>query len=169
MKLESTDKNYIDLNFEIPTKGVSICVFEEGIQKRTNEKSGKTTLQVPLLIEDVVEGDPENVGKKITLFVPIESDFGGRQLLAILNMTGLIDTFVEKLGREVDPMDDRFINPLKLRLVGKKIKVSHDVQKDSNGKDRTVITRLEGLNGPATLNTAKSRIKPKDVAADESW
>jgi len=90
MELKDTGKDYLDLDFEVPEAGVSILQFEEGIQKRTNEKTGKTTLQLPLVIDSVVEGPAENKGKKMIHFVPIETEFGEKQLAGILTITGLM-------------------------------------------------------------------------------
>jgi len=178
MKLEATTQNYLDLNFELPSKGVSIVVFDEGIQRRTNEKTGKTTLQLPLVIEKAIEGDTENEGKKLSHFVPIETEWGGKQLASLLSMTGLINMFAEKFGNEVDVMDEKFINSLKLKLAGKRIKACHEVHKDQNGKDRTVITRFEAMsNGSPSPSPAKGKPaaagKTKEpvssASSDENW
>ena len=138
MKLENTKQDSLDLAFEVPQGGVSILQFEEGIQKRTNEKSGKTTLQLPFVIDRVVEGPEENHGKKLSHFVPIETEFGERQLSGILTLTDLIGNFAQKFGEreDVDATNDQFINALKLKLPGKFIKAHHEVRKDQAGKDR---------------------------------
>ena len=147
MELKETGKDYLDLDFEVPEAGVSILQFEEGIQKRTNEKTGKTTLQLPLLIDGVVEGQAENKGKKLSHFVPIETEFGEKQLASILTITGLMPGFAKKFGNDVDVTDDTFINALKLKLPGKLIKATHEVRKDQSGKDRANVTRFEKLTG----------------------
>ena len=143
MKLKDTGQDHMDLSFDIPQPGISILQFEEGIQKRTNENSGKTTLQLPASINNVVEGPPDNEGKKISLFIPIETDFGEKQLAAILTMTGLMGPFSKKFGDDVDVTDDGFVNALKLKLPGKLIKVTHEIRKDQSGKDRVNVTRFE--------------------------
>jgi len=147
MELKETGKDYLDLDFEVPEAGVSILQFEEGIQKRTNEKTCKTTLQLPLVIDSVVEGPAENKGKKMSHFVPIETEFGEKQLAGILTITGLMPGFAKKFGNDVDVTDDAFINALKLKLPGKLIKVAHEVRKDQGGKDRANVTRFEKLTG----------------------
>jgi hypothetical protein len=147
MELKETGKDYLDLDFEVPEAGVSILQFEEGIQKRTNEKTCKTTLQLPLVIDSVVEGPAENKGKKMSHFVPIETEFGEKQLAGILTITGLMPGFAKKFGNDVDVTDDAFINALKLKLPGKLIKVAHEVRKDQGGKDRANVTRFEKPTG----------------------
>jgi len=179
MKLEDTGQTSMDLNFEIPEAGVSILQFMDGIQKRTNEKSGKTTLQLPLVIDKVVEGPEDNEGKKLSHFVPIETAFGEKQLAGILTMTGLIGTFAQKFGDTADITDDAFINALKLKLPGKMIKVTHEVRKDNSGKDRVNITKFEMVGTNGTKVSAKAQPKGKPGAgsagtaaaapADDEW
>ena len=147
MELKETGKEYLDLDFEVPEAGVSILQFEEGIQKRTNEKTGKTTLQLPLVIDSVVEGPAENKGKKMSHFAPIETEFGEKQLAGILTITGLMPGFAKKFGGDVDVTDDGFVNALKLKLPGKLIKATHEVRKDQSGKDRANVTRFERVTG----------------------
>jgi hypothetical protein len=163
MKFETNNQEFLDLNFEVPTQGVSILMFEEGIQKRTNEKSGKTTLQLPFVISEVLEGSEDNEGKKLSHFVPIETKWGEKQLTSLLAMTGLLNKFAEKFKGEVDIHDDKFIDSLKLKLVGKKIKAHHDVQKDQAGKDRTVIIRFEKVQNSNPVPKTKTSEKPEEA------
>lgn len=170
MKLEDTGQTYMDLAFEVPEAGVSILQFTDGIQKRTNEKSGKTTLQLPLVIEGVVEGPEDNEGKKMSHFVPIETEYGGRQLAGLLTMTGLVNAFSKKFGDDVDITDDTFINALKLKLVGRTIKAVHEKRKDNAGKDRVNIIRFEAVGAPTTGKTstpAKGKTQAKGKPADD--
>ena len=157
MKLEDTGQTSMDLNFEIPESGVSILQFTDGIQKRTNEKSGKTTLQLPLVIDKVVEGPEDNNGKKLSHFVPIETEFGEKQLAGLLTMTGLIGQFAQKFGATADITDDAFINALKLKLPGKLIRCAHEVRKDNSGKDRVNIVRFEKVATNGAKVTTKAQ------------
>jgi len=172
MKLKDTGQDHMDLNFDIPQPGISILRFEEGIQKRTNETSGKTTLQLPASINNVVEGPPDNEGKKISHFVPIETDFGEKQLTAILAMTGLMGPFSKKFGDDVDVSEDAFINALKLKLPGKLIKATHEVRKDQSGKDRVNVTRFEKVSGggsPKASPTQKSAAVASAGGEGDDW
>ncbi len=147
MKLEDTKQTYLDLSYEIPQPGVSGVQFEEGIEKMTNQNSGKTTLRLPLVIDRVLEGPEDNAGKKLSHFVPIETDFGQRQLAGILVMTGLMPAFSKNFGPEVDAQDDKFLNAVKLRLPGKRVVAHHGIRKDNKGKDQVNITRMEAVDG----------------------
>jgi hypothetical protein len=172
MELKETGKDYLDLDFEIPQAGVSIVQFEEGIQKRTNENSGKTTLQLPMAIDRVVEGPEDNAGKKMSHFVPIETNFGEKQLAGILTITGLIGLFAKKFGADVDVTDDGFINALKLKLPGKFVTATHEVRKDNSGKDRVNVTRFEKVAGggsPKASPTQKGTGAASAGGGGEDW
>jgi hypothetical protein len=166
MKLEDTGMTSMDLNFEIPEAGISILQFTDGIQKRTNEKSGKTTLQLPMIIDKVVEGPEDNEGKKMSHFVPIETDFGEKQLAGILTMTGLMGQFGQKFGATADVTDDTFINAVKLKLPGKTIKAQHEVRKDNAGKDRVNIVRFEMVGSSGAKFTTKVQANGKGGGDD---
>ncbi len=168
MKLENTNQESMDLAFEIAQAGVSVLQFEEGIQKRTNEKSGKTTLQLPFVIDRVIEGPEENHGRKLAHFVPIETDFGEKQLAGILTLTGLVDSLAQKFGEDVDVTDDQLINALKLKLPGKFIKAHHEVRKDQQGKDRANITKFERA-GNNSQPKARATTSAKDGSGESDW
>jgi hypothetical protein len=143
MKLENTGSDVIDLDFEVPEPGTSILEIQEGIRKNFNENSGKTTLLLPFMIDRVVEGPDGNEGLKLSHFVPIETAFGEKQLAGILTITDLIDQFAKKFNGEVDCTDDRFLDALKLKLVGKRLTAVHTLRADKNGRERPNIVKFE--------------------------
>jgi hypothetical protein len=163
IKLEDTGQDSIELAYEIPSPGISVVQFVEGITKRTNENTGKTTLQLPMLIDRVIEGPEENSGKKLSHFVPIETEWGEKQIAGILSMTGLINKFSEKFGEEIEATDDRFVNAIKLKLPGKFVAVHHDTRKDQKGNDQTTVIKFE-KHGTAKPVAAKSE---SDKTADD--
>jgi hypothetical protein len=162
MKLEDTGVTAMDLDFQVPEAGVSVLQFEEGITKRFNENSGKTTLQLPFIIDQMIEGPKSNAGLKLSHFVPIETEFGEKQLASILSITDLMDPFLKKFGPDVEVTDDTFVNALKIKLPGKFIKATHEVRKDNSGKDRATITRFEKVGGGSAKTNPPSK---KPVAA----
>lgn len=176
MKLDPNNvPTSMDLAFELPAEGVSIAQFEEGITKQTNEKSGKTTLRLPLVIDRVIEGPDDNAGKKMSHFVPIETEFGERQLASIIGMAGLTGQFVKNMGLEINVQDDKFLNALKLKLPGKLVTVHHGIRKDLNGKDQVNIVKMvavdskpgkQGKNPTPPLPTGSP--KPVETKA-EDW
>jgi hypothetical protein len=171
MKIENQKVDSLDLTFEVAAAGVSIVKIEEGVQKMTNEKSGKTTLRLPLLIEEVIEGPPSNELVKLSHFLPIETDWGEKQLLGILSLTDLLEPMVKKFkGGEVDPVDDTFINLLKLKLPGKMLKATHEVRKDQKGRDQASIVRFERVNGGKSSRSALKGVPAaQSESKDEDW
>jgi hypothetical protein len=143
--LKDSGRDVIDLDFEIPDKGVSTCRIEEGIQQYTNPTSGKTSLRIPLVIEDVAEGPESNIGLKLSHFCPIETAWGEKQLAGILSLVGLMDACAEKFGTEVDSTSEKFLNYIKLKLPDKLLKVHHDVRTDNKGRERPTVARFERL------------------------
>lgn len=169
INLQDTGQDTVELDFEVPEKGVSTCQIEEGIQTHTNENSGKTTLRIPLSIDKVEEGPDSNVGLKLSHFVPIETAWGEKQLAGILTVTGLMNACIEKFGSQVDATSEAFINWLKLKLPGKFVRVHHEVRTDNNGKQRAKVTRLEKLNRtltPAEKNKAESNDSAEPKSSD---
>jgi hypothetical protein len=122
-----------------------------------------------MLIDKRLEGPEDNEGKKLSHFVPIETEFGEKQLAGILTITGLMPGFAKKFGGDVDVTDDAFVNALKLKLPGKLIKATHEVRKDQNGKDRANVTRFEKVTGgesskptPAPQNSGDGKSAESD-------
>ena len=146
IQLQDTGQEALDLDFENPEKGVSICKIEEGIQLFTNPNSGKTSLRIPMIIDTVEEGPEGNVGLKLSHFCPIESAWGEKQLAGILTIVGLVTAFGKKFGSQVDPTSDQFVNALKLKLPDTFIRVHHDLRTDNNGKQRVTVMRFEKVN-----------------------
>ncbi len=178
MKLENVAVESMDLGYEIPTPGVSICTFEEGISKMTNPASGKTTLRMPLAIAEVVEGNDDNEGRKFSHFLPIQTAYGEKQLQGILSMVGLVDQFVNRFRGDIDPLEDMFIVALQTKLPGKVIKVVHELRKDQKGKDQVNIVRFEACKnnaaGKATVAAGGQKSKPvaktkAEAATNEEW
>jgi len=173
IKLEDTGKDVLDLDFETPEAGVSICQIEEGIQLYVNENSGKTSLRIPMVIDAVEEGPEGNVGLKFSHFIPIETEWGEKQVAGILSITGLMGICNEKFGRKADCMSEQFINFIKLKLPDKFIKVHHDVRVDNKGKERATIVRLEKLrrrpDPGGTTSHPKNQNHDSAEAAAANW
>lgn len=145
IELQDTGQDVLELDFENPKKGVSICLIEEGIQLYTNASSGKTSLIIPLVIDSVEEGPEGNVGLQFSYFCPIETTWGEKQMAGILTIVDLMGACVEKFGPQVDSTSEAFINFLKLKLPGKFIRAHHDVRTDNKGKERAKVVRFEKL------------------------
>ena len=172
MKLENTGQDAVDLDFEVTAAGKSVLVVEEGIRKNYNENSGKTTLKIPFTIDSVIDGPDGNQGLKLVHFVPIETKFGEKQLAGILTITDLVDDFAQKLGNEVDVTEDKFLDRLKLKLVGEFITATHTLRADQNGKERANITRFEKIGkSKGAAPPVPPTVSPVPAAAveDADW
>jgi hypothetical protein len=160
IELQNTGQDVLELDFENPKKGISVCQIEEGVSLFTNENSGKTSLRIPMIIDSTEEGPEENCGLKMSHFCPIETAWGEKQMAGILTIVGLMDACVKKFGTQVDSTSEQFINFLKLKLPGKFLKVHHDVRTDNKGKERATVLRFEKL---------KKKVEPvKHVAVGEN-
>ena len=161
MKLQQGETS-MDLDFQSPQPGISVCQLSEGIKLFTNETSGKTSLQVPMEIIEVVDGPRENMGLRLTHFIPIETEFGERQLNNLLTMTGLIQQFSERFSGDIEPTDEKFITTLSMKLPGKLLKVKHDTRKDQQGNQRTNIKKVEQYGAKAKPASTANSNAPED-------
>ena len=120
MKQNEKQDERMDLDFKVPDSGDYRFQIDEGIKKETNKNSGKTSLWIPAKVVECRGGESEeNIDLQVTHFVPIESDFGAKQIAHILSITGLFEAFDKKFpGEDVDVSSEEFINALKLKLPG---------------------------------------------------
>ena len=163
----NTGKNEVDLGFPTPEPGTYVLEVDEGVSLFTNDNTGKTSLKIPFKIVEAIEGDDGSVGMQVGHFVPIETEFGERQLAGILTLTGLIDRLANKFGQEVEVTNESFINVLKLRMPGKFIKGYHELRKDMNGKDRASIVKFEKIAAKQSGSTQQEQ-KAANTAS-EDW
>lgn len=142
MKLERGETE-MKMGFQNVAAGTYNWEVAEGISKFFNENSGKTSIYLPLVCDGVIKGDSEAVGKSAAHFIPIETDFGETQLLTILTCTDLVEPFLKKMGDNVDPVSDDFINNLKIKLTGKYLEMDHELSINQNTKkERMNFTRI---------------------------
>ncbi len=163
MQLNKDAPKEMDLTFPIVSEGTYIWEIDEGIKLFTNEESGKTSQQIPMLVDQAIEGNEEEAGKKATLFIPIETKWGQDQLCVLLSITGLMPSFIEKFGEDIDVMDTKFQAMLALKLQGKYIKAIHEIQKDNKGIDRMRFIKIAEVK-----SKAKTKGKPEKKEDDEA-
>lgn len=162
----------IDLGFAVVPSGVYDWEIDEGIELFTNEESGKTSLKIPLLLHTVIEGDGEE-GSQAVHFVPIESEFGERQLAAIITLVGLLEYFGKKYKGDVDPINDEiFLEDLALKLPGKIIRAKHEVRKNNKGREvMNFLKFMKATKGKKKPAKKKSQTEDKtpDTEEEEDW
>ena len=152
----------MDFDFKVPDTGDYRFQIDEGIKLETNANSGKTSLWIPSKIVECRGGESDdNLELQVTHFVPIESDFGAKQIAHILSITGLFEAFDKKFpGEGVDISSEEFINALKLKLPGQLFDGGiNTVEKD--GKRRANFKYIEKVGA----GKGKAAGKAKTAAA----
>ena len=84
-------------------------------------------------------------------------------------MTGLVNMFAEKLGNEVEPTDEKFVNSIKLKLPDKFITVHHDVRKDNKGRDQVHIIKFERFGKGKPAPTQLKGKSESDGVSGSDW
>ena len=173
MKKPETQNDRMDLDFKVPDTGDYRFQIDEGIKLETNANTGKTSLWIPSkIVECRGEESEENIELQVTHFVPVESDFGAKQIAHILSITGLFEAFDKKFpGDAIDISSEDFINALKLKLPGQLFDGGiNTVEKD--GKRRANFKYIEKVGagkgkaaGKAKATAAKSEPKTETKAA----
>lgn len=183
MKREGKNEDRMDFSFKVPDTGDYRFQFDEGIKIEKNEKSGKRSLWLPAKVVECKSGQSEeNIDLQVTHFVPIETDFGAKQIEHILGITGLFEAFDKKFpGDNVDMTSEEFINALKLKLPGKLFDGGIET-KEKDGKKLANFKYIEKM-GAGNSGKGKSSDKSsggsaaksapptetKDKAAEEDW
>ena len=173
MKKPETQNERMDFDFKVPDTGDYRFQIDEGIKLETNATSGKTSLWIPSKIVECRGGESEeNLELQVTHFVPINSDYGAKQIAHILSITGLFEAFDKKFpGEGVDISSGEFINALKLKLPGQLFDGGiNTVEKD--GKRRANFKYIEKVGagkgkaaGKAKATAAKTETKTETKAA----
>jgi len=165
MKKPGTEDR-MDFEFKVPDTGDYQFQIDEGIKLETNASTGKTSLWIPSKVVKC-RGDEseENLDLQVTHFVPVNSDFGAKQIAHILSITGLFEAFDKKFpGEGIDISGDDFINALKLKLPGKLFDGGiNTVEKD--GKRRANFKYIEKVGAGKGKATGKGTTK-KTTAAE---
>jgi len=128
----------VSWGFRNPSNGWHTVAFQEGVQLRINENSGKESLQIPMIVDEGSEDD----GCRVTAFINTRNENkeiykGAEQQIAdIITNAGLYDAFSSKFADVDSWLDTRVIEALKLKLMGKFVMVETRLGKDQNGNER---------------------------------
>lgn len=157
-----------DLGIQVPPKGDYIWQFQEGsgkdgkggVEKWVDDSDPeKFAIKLGVKVVKVIEGSDEAIDGNGTFFCG-NNKGGEKQLLAILDLTGLIKEATAKWGSEAELSDlmgdEKFVNFLKLKLPGKIIGASHIV----------VTTKGTGSNEGKEFNNVRfTKVFPPAGAA----
>lgn len=118
----------LDLGFQPPEPGTYIWEVLK-LSPFTGPNSGKQMLKLDFQLDCNDDGSPAEVkGARGTHFVPIESEYGERQMNQILNIAGLIDDAISKFHGDIDYTDPRVTDWLSVNLEGKFLTAVHGLR-----------------------------------------
>jgi hypothetical protein len=160
-----TGKDKFELGFEIPEPGKYLFKVDEGIDLFMNENSGKTSLKIPAIIEECINGDEASIGMKVIHFVPIETKFGEKQICNLLSIVGLASYFEDKFDNDTKFTDQKFIDVIKLKLPDKYFKGEIDFFENKKGQKNARFKKWAKAGGQKTIS------KPSSTEPDggEDW
>lgn len=172
MEFQKPEKDNMDLGFANVAPGNYIWQINEGIDLLRKEDSEGITLMIPLINDQVLNGDGDTAasGSKAVLFFVLitkegkSNKFGEDQLNNIIYYAGLGEAFAKKFKGKIDPTSQSFVDALKLKLPGTFIQATHDIKPDIKKVDRMNFTNF------GTVSKKKAPI-PKadsDEGADPS-
>ena len=163
----STDQEKMELGYQLPEAGKYLFQVAEGIDLFTNENSGKTSLKVPTKILEVIDGDESSVDITVTHFLPIETNYGEKQLCSLLTITGLAPAFEKRFADGTSFLEAKFVDSIKLKLPGKLFVGEIEVRDNKKGQKNANFKYWE--------RHEKKKSQPKFVedktneVADEEW
>jgi hypothetical protein len=162
------EQDSMEMGFDIPSPGRYIVTIEEGIDKYTNQNTGKTSLQVPFrTLEALDDGDKESEGKTFKNFFAIETPFGEKQVVFLLNATGSAAEFAKKFSDDTPMTDQKVIDGLKIRLANKSLIITINHQKNQKGNDNVNIIKMEKLKAGSTKKASSKPAAAPAPAAEE--
>jgi len=167
---QETPSDGMELGFQNPDTGEYIWKVEEGIGLWEPEEHLARAIMVPLSPDSVVNGNgsEDSIGRRATYFIMIHNkegkpiEFGEKQLVNFLHCTGMLESFAKKFDK-VDPLDEKFLGALQMRLPGKFVRAKGERAKDKNDKDRF------NFLGVHPVAQDKKTTKAKKAASGDDW
>jgi|LGVF01.1.fsa_nt_gb hypothetical protein len=147
-----------DMGFTTPPEGTYIWMVKEGIDFIVKD-DGSSTIMIPISIVDVIDGSAQ-VGESSCIFAGTDNKYGERVLLAIMDCTETLNKIIKKLGADIDPASEEFLQTLQITLVDKIFKATHEL-KDFKGKEVVNFTNFKSTRAPKTVGTAKATARSK--------
>jgi hypothetical protein len=161
----------VSWGFRNPVDGWHTVTFQEGINLKVNETSGKESLYIPLAVDEGSEDD----GCKLGTFINTRDENGQlyknaeQNIADVITNAGLFEKFSTQFKDATSWLDERIITALKLRLIGLQVMVETRVQKDQKGNDRCNVM---GWAPKGTVKEAKkapvAKAEKKSAAAADA-
>ena len=176
MKLNDTGETSKEMGYVPPAPGTYIWQIVEGIkvsEKENSEGQKAVSLQIPIEIIDIVDGEAKE-GEKATYFIDgiNTAEMGERRLNELLIWTGVIGDFAKHFDGDVKDLinDVQFVNKLYLKLPDKRFQATHNFR-EWDGKKLFNITNMGVVaKGKGRATKAETTGVAADVAkADSDW
>ena len=171
MQISNTGETNKDMGYTPPAPGRYVWQISEGMKiadKENGDGVNARSLQIPIEIVQVIEGDAEE-GDKATYFINgiNTNDMGERRLNELLIWTGQVDEFAKHFKGDVKDliMDEKFVNKLYLKLLNSTFEATHNFR-EWEGKKIFNVTNMGVVSKKTSMvNTPAS----EPAAADNSW
>ena len=191
MKFFKAKDEDLNLGFENPVPGTSLCVIGDDIrllkakdaENWDGEKRGETYI-IPLRIVKALEGGKDNEGMEFRWMINVVKNDGSINKIAIktfsyvLTHTGLIEKFMEKFADDDMGLNHpKVVRAIQTALPGKKLIVVHILTKskktDAEFVDVKTIRPAKNVNMDAeddAGNDAEDDVDDVDnVDTEDSW
>jgi len=173
MKLEGQDHHESFGGYKNPEDGWHNLLIGEGIERYTRDNNSSVSVRIPW---QTIDEDGELAFSTFeTCILPSGDVFESweKKIGCILKVTGLLDSFNEKLPDDCLVSDQQFVDALAMKLPGKKVLARTEVStyktKGDNPVEKTQNNIMEIKIYAGPINGGASKAK-KDVApAEDKW
>lgn len=168
MKLQGREN--ASWGYRDPSEGWHSCVIKEGINEKVNETSGKSSLFVPLAIQEGSEQD----GIPIAIFVNTFDEnkqpykFAEQQIADIVFNAGMGDALDKQFPGDVSYLNSRVIDFIKIKLPGSVVDVEVKKVKGKDG-DRFVVNGIAKYASKFGKTAPKSTPKKEESSNLGNW
>lgn len=185
MEIEDTGQEEMELGFTPVPAGTYIYQLMDGVELVVSESSESKGYRIPLQVDSIVEGDAGAEGMPASWYINVikkdgeANPFGEKQINSILTLTGLVDSFAKNFKGAVDIDDEKLVNALILKLPGKFLRMTHDIQvsedDEGNKKYRMNFTKVAKIKKkksskpPAEDKQEDKKEEKSDDSGEDSW
>ena len=150
----------VSWGFRNPVDGWHTVSFQEGINLKVNETSGKESLYIPLTVDEGSDDDGCKLGTFINTRDENKQPYKSveKQLGDVVTNAGMFDNLTKKFADADSYLDSRIIDTLKIKLPGTFVMVETRMTKDQKGNDRCNVV---GWAPKGTVKEAKKPVEKK--------
>lgn len=177
MRVDTNVSADVNFGFTNPAAGTYLWEIGDDVsifmkdEVKEGTVPGPKFLLIPMTIKGVIEGEGEE-GQKGSIFITLvtkkgdANGFGEVQMQGILKATGVLKELSDvSKGKDIDPATSpQFAQFLATKLPGKVVKGTHEINLDSNKKERLNFTNITTAPGSAT-----KAAPVEEAASDDDW